>query len=72
MRLDRTLSKEEIEEAHYASEDYQVKEWEVQGQYPEWHPCQGNYQGQGEVARKTLKRDRPHFMAPYSQEKGKG
>jgi hypothetical protein len=70
MRLDRTLNRDEIEEVYRAREDYQTQEWEVQGNYPEWHPLQGNHQEKGGSTGKTLK-CRGTRMAPYSQ-KGKG
>ena len=70
MKLDRTLNRDEVQEVLDACKDYQTEEWEVQGQYPEWHPCQGNHEGKGESTGKTPKR-RGAWMASYSQ-KGKG
>ena len=70
MRLDRTLNRDEVQEVVDACQDYQNEEWEVQGNYPEWHPCQGNHEGKGESTGKTLK-CRGTRLETYAQ-KGKG
>ncbi|MFA5153672.1 MAG: hypothetical protein WC554_14020 [Clostridia bacterium] len=71
MRLSRTLNRDEVREVLDACQDYQDEKWEVQGNYPEWHPFQGNHEGKGESTGKTVKRGGTR-MASHSQEKGKG
>jgi len=61
MRLDRTLNRDEIQEVYDACQDYQNEKWEVSGNYPEWHPCQGNHEGKGESTTAIAQRNRPRL-----------
>jgi hypothetical protein len=69
MKLDRTLDRDEIREVLDACSSYQTEEWEVQGDYAEWCPFQGNHEGKGESTRAFIERHRPRIRSKTAQGK---